>query len=236
MDTMSFTAGDIHETIKDFLGNDNIETEVYTWLTLANRNVSLLFPWLLGIDEFLVPTTGTINQVYGLPLASRDKAYLLHEVSLLDENDVEEDWGRMRNTTLLEIWQREHRKTITSEIRQPEIWASAGVVLDDFSSQDGDDGYLGFRIWPQPTSGQFVGRNMKVYALVIEDDFSSSSGTSLNLEQARKLILDAALRYAHLYVEDKGGYLISRAEFNRHKEDLKKSFRGASGSRARFGG
>jgi hypothetical protein len=236
--TIGYDTGEWKTIVANVIGDDNVGALVNTWLLLSLNQLGMRNPNVFRKIHVNKAIVATENTIYTYPtLSTAPHIFGIAAVNLLDASDIQDDAGWLRRTTLERIWMAEDQSRIASEIRRPWFWAPAGVVLEDFDAQTGDDGKLGFRIYPQPTGGAYSTRKIRVtyYEFPLKADASDAT-IDVEGSLAKKAVFEGLMRYVYLYVGDVPGYLIARAEQRKALSRLRTSFGSIAGRKTAVAG
>lgn len=224
-----YDTSDIIRIVRSYLGDQVPNAQIFTWINYTQRQLSLrCFGTFNRLSEVIDMTANIDHKYY--PVGN---IVQLSTVILLDSDDssISREVGELDKVPLINIWEKMHAQHVGAELRVPTHWATAGVRLQ--APNTGPSGCEPqFMIYPQPTSGVYTTRKLKVYGYGWEDDVSLVSHSRNLMENLRRTFVEGVLRFAYLYVSDHFGYYTARAEYDRGIADFIGSY-GASSARKR---
>lgn len=222
---MAFSLGDIYNMVYDFVGEEDVDSLLATWIDMATNQVAMRIKGISQKSQQIISMQASQDALYelGVNVFQVESIYMMTSDSKLDDFYP----NPLVGTTIRNIWEAEHKRSLETEER-PRYWAPAGINIDDVGSQDGTDGTLLFRVFPQPTSGTFSAAKLWVNTLVIP-----AGALPVGFDEA---VMESVLKFAYLYTEDRPGYLLARSGLNKSLRRLMSARRGGVLQGPTFGG
>jgi hypothetical protein len=223
------TRADVKGIIKEAIGpdDDTLDTLVETWCTWVAREIGLASGGTF-VDEIeeIIDVQSVYNYLYSLTPAG---VLGFRKIFLLQDDDVSvEEHGELSAISKSDVWALEHLTNISSQDRQPTHWCYGGVDLPvSLAADNGSASFFEprFQIWPQPTTGEWITRKMRVFGLAVVDTINHDTNYFPTLAEFPDAFINGVLRYARLYAGDRAGYLMAAGMY---RETLAAAFPSAS--------
>lgn len=212
-----YDTDDVIRIVRSFLGDQVPAAQIYTWINYTQRQLALRCSGTFNRLTEDIDMTANIDHKY-YPVGN---IVQLSTVILLDEDDssISREVGELEKVPLRNIWEKMHAQHVGAELRVPTHWGPAGVRLQ--APATGPTGCEPqFMLYPQPISGAYTTRKLRVYGYGWEDDVTAGSDERDLMENLRRVFVEGVLRFAYLYVSDHFGYYTARAEYDRGIADF----------------
>lgn len=230
---MSFSPDYYYRLAKSYLGDSystsTIESLVSVFLYYAEVQAQLegletinnsVFTWDLYTSvDYSYPNVDVTD--------AWDRVYRINRIELWKDATTPEEDAVLTQISLQDMWECQHKQNIGAVNSRPRHWCYYGTTQLPSGSQTGEQGYLKFYVYPQPTSG-YSGYKLKVNANLLPAEYSTPlSGETMGEagSVAQKAVAEQLMRYMALLAREPDAYIVARAEFSRHIARTKKMLR-----------